>query len=429
MRKAQHRASSPVHGRRAADRLLTNRWVQLAGVLAIPAGVLLAAAWVVPELASASRSQVVLVSYLPYVILVLGLGLSWRFNDARVFFALMVLLLAYWGLREGVPHGLRPGAHQRMIYNAIGLLLPLSFAAMCLLTGRGIFTVHGLVRFGLILLPAAAIAVLIAWPSVEPRQLLPAAIMNSAGNAWTPASPLTIGGFTLGFVLLLAHMIYHQRLVDGAMVGALAAAAMAVHTGAQMISTMVFMGAGGLLMLVGIVQDGYRKAYMDQLTGLPGRRALEEELLKLSGNSYSVAMVDVDRFKKFNDTHGHAIGDQVLRMVATYLRHVTGGGRAFRYGGEEFTILFSGKTAREAEPHLGELRERVAESSFVIRRGHRAKLTKPGISRSSRGRQRITVSIGVAERNARVTTPEKVIKAADRALYRAKQAGRNRVCR
>ncbi len=414
-----------MYRRRAADRVLTKRWVQLAGVLAIPAGVLLAAAWLVPELASASRSQVLLVRYLPYVILVLGLGLSWRFHDARAFFALMVLLLAYWGLREGMPHGL----HERVIYNAIGLLLPLSFAAMCLLTGRGIFTVHGLLRFGVILLPAAAIAVLITWPGVDPRQFLPAAIMNSGGTAWTPASPLTIGGFALGFVLLLAHMSYHQRLVNGAMVGALAAAAIAVHTGAQMISTMVFMGAGGLLMLVGVVQDGYRKAYMDELTRLPGRRALEEELLKLSGSSYSVAMVDVDRFKKFNDTHGHAIGDQVLRMVATYLRRITGGGRAFRYGGEEFTILFSGKTAREAEPHLGELRERIAESLFAIRRGHRAKLTKPGISRSSRGRQRITVSIGVAERNARVTTPEKVIKAADRALYRAKQAGRNRVCR
>jgi diguanylate cyclase (GGDEF)-like protein len=407
---------------------MTQRWVRLAGVLAIPGGVLFAAAWVVPELASSSRSQVVLVSYLPYVILVLGLGLSWRFNDARVFFALMVLLLAYWGLREGLPHGLGHGVRQRAIYNAIGLLLPLCFAGVCLLKGRGIFTVHGLVRFGVILLPAVVIAVLITWPSVDPRQLLPAAIMHSGGTAWTPASPLAIGGFALGFVLLLARMSYRQRLVDGAIVGALAAAAIAVHTGAQMISTIVFMGAGGLLLLVGVVQDGYRKAYMDELTRLPGRRALEEELLKLSG-SYSVAMVDVDRFKKFNDTHGHAIGDQVLRMVATYLRHITGGGRAFRYGGEEFTILFSGKTAREAEPHLGELRERIAESLFVIRRGHRAKLTRPGISRSSRGRQRITVSIGVAERNARVTTPEKVIKAADRALYRAKQAGRNRVCR
>jgi diguanylate cyclase (GGDEF)-like protein len=371
---------------------------------------------------------VLLVSYLPYVILVLGLGLSWRFNDAPAFFALTVLLLAYWGLREGLPHGLGHGVRQRAIYNAIGLLLPLCFAAVCLLKGRGIFTVHGLVRFALMLLPAVVIAALITWPDVDPRQLLPAAIMHSGGTAWTPASPLAIGGFALAFVLLLARMSYQQRLVDGAIVGALAAAAIAVHTGAQMISTIVFMGAAGLLLLVGVVQDGYRKAYMDELTGLPGRRALEEELLKLSG-AYSVAMVDVDRFKKFNDTHGHAIGDQVLRMVATYLRHITGGGKAFRYGGEEFTILFSGKTAREAEPHLGELRERIAESSFVIRRGHRAKLTRPSISRSSRGRQRITISIGVAERNARITTPEKVIKAADRALYRAKQGGRNRVCR
>lgn len=78
--------------------------------------------------------------------------------------------------------------------------------------------------------------------------------------------------------------------------------------------------------------------------------------------------------------------------------------------------MFSGKMAHEVEPHLGELRERMAESLFIIRRGRRAKLTRPGIVRSSRGRQRTTVSIGVAERNARVVTPEKVIKAADPAL-------------
>jgi len=79
---------------------------------------------------------------------------------------------------------------------------------------------------------------------------------------------------------------------------------------------------------------------------LPSRRALIERLPSL-GRRYTVAMVDVDHFKNFNDTYGHDAGDQVLRMVASRLGEVSGGGTAFRYGGEEFTILFPGKGGKE----------------------------------------------------------------------------------
>jgi len=75
-----------------------------------------------------------------------------------------------------------------------------------------------------------------------------------------------------------------------------------------------FMTAAGLILFAALLQESHQLAFRDPLTGLPGRRALEERLRALGGH-YAIAMVDVDHFKKFNDTHGHDIGDQVLKLV------------------------------------------------------------------------------------------------------------------
>ena len=107
-------------------------------------------------------------------------------------------------------------------------------------------------------------------------------------------------------------------------------------------------------------------AFRDALTGLPGRRALEEAFRRI-GRPYVLAMVDVDHFKRFNDTYGHDAGDEALRMVGAELSRVEMGGRAFRYGGEEFTILFAGKTLEEVEDAIESVRERIAKRPFAIR--------------------------------------------------------------
>ena len=168
-------------------------------------------------------------------------------------------------------------------------------------------------------------------------------------------------------------------------------------------------------------------AYRDGLTELPSRRALNEALPRLSGQ-FSVAMVDVDHFKRFNDTYGHDAGDHVLRLVAARLAQAPGGGTAYRYGGEEFALVFPGKGQDECVPHLEELRETVETSHFTMRRRFRPR-NKPKNDKSRKSRQAITitVSIGVAERNHRNASPDQVVQAADKALYRAKEAGRNRV--
>jgi len=179
-----------------------------------------------------------------------------------------------------------------------------------------------------------------------------------------------------------------------------------------------------------LLETTYRMAYYDELTGLPGRRALTEALLEV-GSRYAVAMVDVDHFKRFNDLFGHDVGDQALRMVAAKLSGVTGGGKAFRYGGEEFAVLFPRTSAAEAVPHLEAARRAVAASAFVVRSPGRPR-TKPATPKRSGGPRvavSLTISIGVAEPNERkgLSDPQQVLRAADKAVYRAKGAGRNRL--
>jgi diguanylate cyclase (GGDEF)-like protein len=137
-------------------------------------------------------------------------------------------------------------------------------------------------------------------------------------------------------------------------------------------------------------------------------------------------MVDIDFFKKLNDHYGHHVGDQVLRMIALKLENATGGGKAYRYGGEEFVVIFPRKSMDEVIPHLEGLRKAVKSSDFIVREGER-RLKKPKTSKRSRDKTTVTISIGVAERDERNSTPQQVVKAADKALYRAKKKGRNRV--
>ena len=98
----------------------------------------------------------------------------------------------------------------------------------------------------------------------------------------------------------------------------------------------------------------------------PGRRALETEMTHL-GRKFTIAMLDVDHFKKFNDAHGHDTGDDVLKLVASKMTRVGGRAKVYRYGGEEFTVLFKGKYADDAIEYLEELREDIADYKMTLR--------------------------------------------------------------
>jgi len=154
---------------------------------------------------------------------------------------------------------------------------------------------------------------------------------------------------------------------------------------------------------------------------------LDERMVRL-GRRWAVAMMDVDHFKKFNDEHGHEVGDQVLRMVAARLRHHFGG-NAYRYGGEEFTVLFPGRSATSARTRCEAFRADIAERELVLRGADRPRRPPPRRrTRSKRPRGLgVTVSIGIAERGSAMRRPEVLLKAADAALYKAKRGGRDQV--
>ncbi len=181
--------------------------------------------------------------------------------------------------------------------------------------------------------------------------------------------------------------------------------------------------------LLAVIIDSYFLAYRDELTELPSRRALQQLVLSL-GRNYTVAMLDVDHFKKFNDTYGHDIGDQVLKLVASKLAKVKSGGRVFRYGGEEFTVVFPRKSIEQTWHELDQLRQAIADYQMVIRQPQRKNKEARNKGKGKNAEMKtvsVTISIGVAMREPKQSF-EQVLKASDQALYRAKKAGRNKVC-
>src|SRR5437773_1658258 len=139
------------------------------------------------------------------------------------------------------------------------------------------------------------------------------------------------------------------RPLDIGIAAALVAFFIGCEWGTAPLAFGAFMSAAGVILLAAVLQESHRLAFRDELTNLPSRRALEERLTGL-GPTYAIGMIDVDHFKQFNDAHGHHIGDQVLKLVAARLAAIEGGGTSYRYGGEEFCVLFSDRTQNSSPP-------------------------------------------------------------------------------
>lgn len=363
-----------------------------------------------------------LATVIPFTVVAAALLLGWRFNRSRLIFAIALLALTEYML-------LRPIETSRdaVYFHALTFLLPINLALVALLPERGTLTPAGLVRW-VLLAVQVVIAVFVSQAfGAQALAFLTTRILPARFTDWTPVQqPSIIAFLIIGVLLVMAWMREPQSPVRGYFYG-LIAVFVALSWRATGPGQELWLATAGLVLVVAVIEASYLMAYRDGLTELPGRRALNEALPRLSGQ-FTVAMVDVDHFKRFNDTYGHDAGDHVLRLVAARLAQATGGGTAYRYGGEEFALVFPGKGQDECLPHLEELREAVETSRFTMRRRFRPRV-KPNADKGRKSRQAIviTVSIGVAERNHRHGTPDQVVQAADKALYRAKEAGRNRV--
>ncbi len=367
------------------------------------------------EYAGLPLSAKIGITYLTHALALIVAGLSIRFSRSSVFFYILLIAAANLILRFGWAEG-------DLAYGLLSLFLPLLMVTLTLLPDRGIVSIKAI--------PAYAVLALACIFSVIVAMTQPAWAMQAVLGDWLPPqyfdwsdqpqTVLAISFAALYIMFTLCILTPSPHLCAG--FGVLVMLVLQLHFGDHSRSLNVFGGGALLMCLYAIMQETWRMAYIDELTGLPGRRALREKFQKI-GNRYTVAMLDVDHFKRFNDTFGHDAGDAVLRMIASKMTRVTGGGLPYRYGGEEFTIVFSGKNSQEAVRHLETLREEIANKPFIIRRvGRRDGEVKPSSVNNS---VQITVSIGFAESNGAETKPWDVLKLADQALYRAKGKGRN----
>jgi len=364
----------------------------------------------------------------PYVLLIAAAGVSAWFNRERAF-VLAASLLAGFTANDYLPDALT--------FAAFATLVPLNVLLALALPERGL-------RFGRVWRWVALLLLeLFVFYVLDQNFELEEAMDN-----WLLRSPPTplIGrlAFAAAFAAAVARSWPNYTPLDIGAAGALAAFFIACEWIEEPRIFAVFVTAASVILVVAVLQESHRMAFRDALTGLPNRRALEEQLRALMP-PYAVAMIDVDHFKKFNDAHGHDIGDQVLKLVAARLAEVGGGGRAFRYGGEEFTVLFPGEELAEVMPHLEATRAAVELYKMTIRGEDRPKDKEEGSKRrAAAGTLRaaekqdfertdmllsVTVSIGAAEPGRRLKTAAEVIRGADDALYRAKERGRNRVSR
>ena len=358
----------------------------------------------------------------PFAVLAAALLLGWRFNRSRLVFAIALLALTEYVLLNGAGN-----PRDRVLFDATTFLLPINLALVALLPERGTLTPAGLLRWLLLAVQAIIVAFLAKAFPAQMLNFLTTHILPASWTSWTLLEqPALLAFLAIGALLVMAWLREPQAPVRG-YVYALIAIVVAFSWREPGPAREIWLATAGLTLIVAVVEASYLMAYRDGLTELPGRRALTEALPRLSGQ-FTIAMVDVDHFKRFNDRYGHDAGDHVLRLVAARLAQAPGGGTAYRYGGEEFALLFPGKGADECLPYLEELREAVETSRFTMRRRFRPR-AKPSAPKSRKTREAITitVSIGVAERNHRHATPDQVVLAADKALYRAKEAGRNRV--
>ncbi len=408
------------------DRRMT--WTPLRRLI-LPLLLLVAAIWLRPHAAALRPVYLTLLDFLPYVTLVLAALLSTYFNHSRRFTASLFLIAVYTVVLFQLQSSLiEPAA--LMLYSLISVGVPLMMIFLLFVPELGLTN-----RYGAMTVSSVPLAFVLGWILAFHSTSIPALV-----HTWMPIRPLafsvlsSVGWVAFAAALVLSLLVLLRKDSEPAaglvsvLVFTLVTMVLFDH---PKISAVMF-SAVGLALMVSEVRNSYDMAFRDELTGLLGRRALNNKLKGL-GSRYVIAMLDVDHFKKFNDTYGHDVGDDVLKLVARHIDHVGGGGTAFRYGGEEFSVIFPRQHLEDCAPHLESVRRAIARYHLTLRDAkgrdipEKVAQGRRGRRKSTRGNNHasVTISIGMAEANDQHRAPEDVIKAADAALYKAKQKGRN----
>ncbi|MEA3404201.1 MAG: GGDEF domain-containing protein [Pseudomonadota bacterium] len=372
------------------------------------------AIWSSMQIATWPVSWQTLLFYAPYAVAGIGIFISVLLNRMQPILMLLTVAITVFALT------FVPIEHKAfsvdILYPLISILLPLNILIWLLVPERGVkHNTYNIALLSLFVIQALGVYWVVQTMPFELMQHISTPVTDEEGF-WVKI-PL-LGSLLMILVanVLVIRLAMLQKFKVLDQVGFFVLVLMVLGLNGYVdYGVLGWLASISLLMIIlSMIFDAHQIAYTDELTGMAGRRALFESFMGL-GRTYSIAMVDIDHFKQFNDSYGHDIGDLVLRTVSKVLNSVGSGGKAYRFGGEEFTVVFAGKNPEQVRPILDELRKAVEETELNFT--HEGKDTNTTVR----------VSIGVAEKGGEFKTPEEVIKGADQALYQAKEMGRNRV--
>jgi len=384
----------------------------------IPFAVILLAWITASQAASFSEAVHSVVLVLPFVMVFLALFMSVWYKNSRFFFLTVFMLIAYIMLKVA-------SRREAMLLEAvteISILIPINMIWLAFIHERGIITSYGANKAIIIGVQFVWVLINVLGKSAD----LTTGLLDPARTMPVPAPAIVLYVLAIGFLML--NYILKVQYVYVVFISIMITTYISLHFAHRPLTLAIFTSSVFVIVVSALFEVSYSLAFYDILTGVLSRRAFEQELAKL-GRQYCIAMVDIDHFKRVNDTYGHDVGDEVLKMVSSILKKISYRARTFRYGGEEFAIIFPGQELAEVVPVLERVRKAVERRPFILRAEDRPKKKPEKITGSSagRGQLNITVSIGVAQKTDSLKTPMDVVKRADEALYRSKNNGRNRV--
>lgn len=355
----------------------------------------------------------VILKVLPYILLIIGLVMAVLFNKSKLFFTLILTLTALLVLYTRQTDN----RFFDLLFFSTGILVPLNSLLFSATHEKGIFSASGKVKVLMIGLQTSLVFYCLwfqeTWLSdLKDHEFFPSGIQRNL-----VPDDLVVILFILSLIIFILRDFFKRDSNQSVQFFSLSSLFMAILKPNDVLWYSLFLSGSALFHLLTLIQKSYTMAYLDDLTGIPGRRALNEDLQKLSG-LYTLAMIDIDHFKQFNDKYGHDAGDEALRHVARIMKRAVRGGRIYRFGGEEFTVIYPGRDTAHALINLEEIRRHVESEPLI---------SNIPAHKSSAGRKLpLTISLGMAE-NGSDTRPSEVMKLSDQALYRAKEKGRNRV--
>jgi len=385
-------------------------------LLLLPVLLIVAAVYSLPFVSLIPEQVAFFIPWLPLAISGILFLVVGFFNFSRILFAGLVSLSIWTFLKLDF-------ANPHYLQLAI-VIMSLNLLLIAFYKERGTYSITGLFRIAFIFCQPGLLALAFVFKADEFHQLINWPHIAIQGyNISIPA----IAVFSVCFLYLLVKLFVQTLLIDAYLLITLVFSGwLLLIPPANEIQLSLLVSLNQLLLVMALFKRTLSMAYIDELTGLPGRRALNERMVKL-GKNYTAAMLDIDFFKKFNDTHGHDVGDQVLRMVAQKIKYVKGG-TAYRYGGEEFCVLFPTTDVELAAQSLEQVRQNVEDAQMKIRSKKRAKSNKKGRNARGTGGSGEQVSVTISGGIAATRTKTNPLKAADIALYQAKKQGRNQIC-